>query len=706
MARERRPGSGGRMLFTDFDPSDKERDASLLEAAFRPPKDDAADDVLRPAIPTLEELAAAIGIDFEDDSGDAAAPATPRFSSSASAPGGRSPRPLRKSVRHVPPGEPSRWREEREEAAASDFADDADNRAAAPARFPEASVGRKKMRPAEPFRDDAAVDILGGMDADEEEDILSGLPADDSQSFAQEWRGRRLGMPPPRSIPYGGLDRLNDWFRPPEGATEEFFGDDAAALDQTSASGEEEDDGANSGSRLGVPPPRATPYGGLERMADWFRPPEGSAAAREPLLEESAAILDAPLPGTPTGEGARKQHAGDTTQGLDMFKGLDLEGLWREKVAHGGETSESHAGADVSVRTVDVFSDVDLESVWQEKQEATGGATDTNKPPRPADTVIMSGRDLNAASTVIMQPFASLTEDPPGSPPRQEKKPSFRLDMATNGDAAAPADVPAADAPKQQGAGAVNEQDEEDYLPGEISGERVPDIDALFDAMQEGESGAAAPKAAASRVAAPDIGALFDAMQEGEEGSAAPEAAAPPAATPDIGALFDAITDGEKEPAASDDVAPPVAAPDAGEASGGAPAGEPNGEAEASGEGAAAAEEPVAVNPMDVFSNLDAMDFSGDDGLDDDMKALLEEDEADAAAESEGGAAALPTPEPVEVMPTDFRGKLRYHVKRKAGFVLRKIAWRENWRFYCNLLASIIASASLAVIISYFLWYR
>lgn len=142
------------------------------------------------------------------------------------------------------------------------------------------------------------------------------------------------------------------------------------------------------------------------------------------------------------------------------------------------------------------------------------------------------------------------------------------------------------------------------------------------------------------------------------------------------------------------------------------------GEDESGSEPEAAA--AVPVNPADVFANMDDMDFSDD--MDDDMKAMLDESVAEIENEGAGVAvegmdgsmldrqsAALP-----EAPPKGFIGKLRHHARKLAGKVMpfaffrrlgQMIGWSENWWFYCDIVAAIIASASLAVIISYYFWY-
>lgn len=132
------------------------------------------------------------------------------------------------------------------------------------------------------------------------------------------------------------------------------------------------------------------------------------------------------------------------------------------------------------------------------------------------------------------------------------------------------------------------------------------------------------------------------------------------------------------------------------------------------------AEEEIAVNPLDVFANMDAFDDFDDDGLDDDMKAMLADGEEDVDGEpgEEGSATAEAGTAAAAPLPAGFKGKvvslLRF-VSEKVGRFLplgklknawQAIGFRDNWRFYINLVAALIATASAAVIMSYFLWYR
>ncbi len=120
---------------------------------------------------------------------------------------------------------------------------------------------------------------------------------------------------------------------------------------------------------------------------------------------------------------------------------------------------------------------------------------------------------------------------------------------------------------------------------------------------------------------------------------------------------------------------------------------------------------------MDVFADMDNMDFSDD--VDDDMRAMMEEELADEEGGEEGGASTASGEEAAvaeeEELPTTRFGLLRFRAGKIAKRVLpmktvdkalTMVAWRENWWFYCDLVAAVVASASLAVIVSYLFWYR
>ncbi|MDR1745447.1 MAG: hypothetical protein LBS30_06815, partial [Planctomycetota bacterium] len=106
--------------------------------------------------------------------------------------------------------------------------------------------------------------------------------------------------------------------------------------------------------------------------------------------------------------------------------------------------------------------------------------------------------------------------------------------------------------------------------------------------------------------------------------------------------------------------------------------------------------------------------------MDDEMRSMLEEDGGEGGEAAEGGEAGGTAGDGAEGAAAEvasdptLRGRIgrlaRRFMPARAVSVFDKIAamvaWRENWWFYCDILAAIIASASLSVIISYFVWYR
>ncbi len=120
-----------------------------------------------------------------------------------------------------------------------------------------------------------------------------------------------------------------------------------------------------------------------------------------------------------------------------------------------------------------------------------------------------------------------------------------------------------------------------------------------------------------------------------------------------------------------------------------------------------------AKDPADMFSDLDAMDFSDD--MDDEMRSMMDDEDGAEPGGGEGDDLGLDMQMALAPLPkTGVRlllsrvGKFicKYLPMRYIERLDRMVAWRENWWFYCDLLAAIIASASLAVIISYYIWYK
>ncbi len=120
-----------------------------------------------------------------------------------------------------------------------------------------------------------------------------------------------------------------------------------------------------------------------------------------------------------------------------------------------------------------------------------------------------------------------------------------------------------------------------------------------------------------------------------------------------------------------------------------------------------------AKDSDDIFSGLEDMDFSDD--MDDEMRSALVDDEVAELSGGDGDDVGLDMQMEMPELPkTGFRLVLSYTGKFLRQWLPlryyerfdRMVGWRENWWFYCDLLAAIIASASLAVIISYYVWYR
>lgn len=757
---ERRGNPTGRMLFTDFDASDKGRPST-------PARENSGSSVggfLNTPIPTIEQLASSLELDFEDDfREEAASPAVPAF-------GYDDEEDYIPDIATVPPVAPAA--EKHQEPSAGGTAKPERNgafrRGDATAIIDndpllvETSAPWRPLPPAPTVERDTNADspyrfTETGSD-DDDLDILSALPfhdefADDSEAvyrpFEGKWRGSRLGMEPPRSTPYGGIRRLEKWYRPPEIDPEEL---------------------------AGTPPP---PGG------DWYEPPT------ERREKDTFRSTNKPSP--------------DTT-GVDLFSGLDLNALWEEKVRR---RRPSSAGTGTSVTgTQDLFSGIDLDSAWEEKQRrfhsaSTGGENDVRpdrrtRPdsegadstmilehgalpppdllhpeeplPEPAQETV-SSRSMSRRSkrgkrkkTSSLPPRVGNEADALGfledldnffnegqpaaeTPERKSESKSKRMpgqapankgelelsDLVeivedrqsgerTNEPAKkktpnAPVQPPSHDSPipagdgghpgETAGTGKTAGEDTlfaDDFLdslgPAVNDSVKAPVIDdSAIESLGKGKANADA-SAEEETISAPEKDGEDTPRDEpaeetlANEGESAEEPAPPP-----IG--LDALL--ERESAASP---PQIKRPregNAGERAGDGTA--EGGEAEAEPDAAA-----VAVNPMDVFANMDGMDFS-DDGLDDDMKAMLEEDEEpESAVEAEGEAA----PATGAAAPGGFVGKVLYFAKKGVGRVvpwslLEKIsdmiAWRENWGVYCDLVAAVIASASLAVIISYYLWY-
>ena len=663
------------MYFTDFDASDKGRPASTAYDL-----DSGADDqdFLGVPFPSIEDLASSLDLDFEDDFGAPPEPAAAIMEPSDGA-----------------EDAPVHFRQDEEDYIP-------DSPPASPSELPFAPIPRAAPPPSRAEHDVEERNTADDMDAmDDILSFLSPLPAaadaeeERYRPFEGEWRGHRLGMPPPRSAPYGGVKRLREWYRPPEELAE------------------------------GAPDPGFA--------ADWYEPPR--AAARPAA---------APPP---------EQQATDTTN-LDLFTDVDLDALWREKLREKRVTEQRRKFDDgTETRSVDLFDDMDIEALWEEKvrgaRPSSGGSPDSpfaESAPGADGMVVPSADRRDVDSTVILSESGDLDRIVAAAfSPHPVERSHTRADIR----------------PSKKKSGKKRKRPTRQVDPAAAM-DFLDDLEHFFrddDAKKE--------KTSSSPVAAPEP---VEAAVAEEAEPDADEAARPSSADEfldnlSLDELVPSINENVKPPVVGDDDIEPMealssstdalgAVSDAGPTSSAAlakddvpspsassaktsdqPPAEPIGidallarektsrsgavdgaSAAPSVDDAAGAEEQppepdaVALNPLDVFSNMDDMDFSGD-GLGDEAKALMEEEELDADDMDADGPDAIDA----ETVPADLRGKARFYARKLFWRVAPKklveklcamIAWRENWWFYCDLLAAVVSSASLAVIISYFLWYR
>lgn len=795
MDRDNQPG---RMLFTDFDASEKGRP----EPVSLP-----GEPSLFAALPNIDRLAATLDIDFEDDDEEASPfhQENPDGESAETASGEHPPKtdppaPLSEDdggddvlllaslddpapADAPPPAVPS-WsdfasslKRTSPEAAAALFFEAASalpSETVPDAFAPDHSAGAPQTPPADGEAEDFDADGLDDdffdeTEEDEEMDVLSLLSPDTGegpesnpepdadefdedrvhQPFEGDWRGHRLGVTPPRARPYGGIKRLDEWYRPPE--------EDGSAED-----------------------------GQVERVTDWFEPPENRRRSLAPSRDTTRLVPrpDVSVP-TPAGDETETDHLDDlsaaaepsddpsTTTTVDIFADMDLEKMWKDKLNQSSATS----GRSGDSRYVDLFEDVDLDAAWEEKRNRPDSRRLAERKQRSsttvtgASTIVMPASALDGQDTMIMSSAElGLPDIPaPAAPERsaagssrrsarkkRKKSPPISANITPDSDALGflddldsflddggdGGDAEAAATAKKPRASALPSTIEELEIDDLISvaDEKPTDADAAADSPPA--DGEPAGEAAADAAALEEVaGAAPDVPAEEEDyiplgnvigGSeyATTEVVGADAPARDVPTTTDDVIDqvdfGD-EPAVDDTVEAPVlddsvidteignAGPDADElmaiiASGDA--------AEAAGNAEGAEEEaPVAVDPMSVFSSFDDMDFSDDDDmLDDEVKAMLAEDAEGDASLAEGGAdEKKPAAAGETAVPTTLWGKAKFFARRMImkvvpGHLLERantmIAWRDNWWFYCDLLAAVIASASLAVIFSYYFWYR
>ncbi|MCC8164994.1 MAG: hypothetical protein LIQ31_02305 [Planctomycetes bacterium] len=794
----------GRMLFTDMDILDKERSAVGV-----------ADDVapyVAPSLISLDDIAANIDLDFEDDdvpagrSADASRPDPTSTDQPGDAPAAPS----------VPAGSDPGATADDDAVPDTDAVLSLDDTAPAipytsPATFGPAALDAFPEIPTwedftKAFRqgDKAAAtrpitNLLTGLPAEAEQffnppDPVEPVVPDDKQAEDNGEAGQDEFMDSIDALLDGeDIDILSILSQPPapDGAGDSSDWAEAADADDSTGAPRRRT------TTVVVPPP-PVPYGGIERVEDWYVPPEdervftmptdwyeppeeirenaGSGGDETPVTAEEKAKRESSRRERRR-ESTRHRPVGhDTAAGLDMFSDFDLDEVWQERVKTGGTTSPD-------TRSLDLFDGLDIEELWEQRSAAgdigsfdhaggfnpeelrdqyadlSAGDTiilETNRP-EAEDTVILPGDTLQSRqapgidtgrytrpnnedeAAALLDELDSIGEsddedrsaDDDGAEAGAARRPGKRTprraasDDITFGDprrardrsgAASEDDAPRRPRrarPKASAAGALVDGDGPD--PTAVDG---PDIDYGGDDTDPGALGeaGAADGADGDDALPPDeeFGLTTDdLLDEGFDDlpginadlsapviddSAITDMDGPKPGTEEMEAIMERHL--ARENGEDDDGDPLAGIREGGD--GGDEAGQ--GEEE---------EEAVAVNPMDVFANMDDMDFSDD--MDDEMRAMMDdEEEAEGGAEGEGDAAGAAETAAM-VAPKGIIGKATFTLSRlirrvlPAGLLERlqlMIAWRENWWFYCDLVAAIIASASLAVIISYYIWYR
>ncbi|MCD8140590.1 MAG: hypothetical protein LUE17_12585 [Planctomycetaceae bacterium] len=383
----------------------------------------------------------------------------------------------------------------------------------------------------------------------------------------------------------------------------------------------------------------------------------------------------------------------------EMFSDVDLEALWREQVEKRNRARSSGRHGKADSRVVDLFDEVDLEAAWDERKKA-GLREGTVRFPELAigETLVLEPGLLDSSQTAVMNP-EDMPAFPPVPPAAEEPAPA---------DAARPSDSVMSRYRLASGEGATLEQDigyaaEDGAAPGDAVSE-----EEAFDDLQS--------------LLEPEDAVGGDAREVGEGAAVSHDFVsgiyAPTITTDDVINTIslddEPINADVSAPVIDDSAITSVRGPRPGTEEMMAIMGEYDGQAGADG---AEEGEAVAVDPMDVFANMDGVDFDFSDDMDDEMRAMLD-DEGEALDEDAEGAAEETAPSPDDIPPDGRVAKLVWRIRRyakrympeKAVRILEQlqgaIAWKENWWFYCDLLAAIIASASLAVIISYYIWYR
>ncbi len=731
MAETKGDKRAGRMLFTDFDASGKGRPVAALDDVLFP-------DGARPGsfpgrpLPTIEELAASLGLDFEDDGGGQT---------------GRHERPSPPEPERGDDSAPRASLVDDDERIATEYPDIRipafDGRDVRPQDEPDAPTWdevtygfrRSGEKPAVPSTAAMAAEIAaesndyaryptdrypavqpeppgGGIPEDGDFDILSAIPpgepgeAEDDlyRPHEGDWRGHRLGLDAPRGRPYGGVKRLDDWYRPP--ATTDEPGEHT-----------------------------------VERIDDWYEPPEeympGDPArmdeaprdrADEPLPDERREHDAESLERGKTRIGGERWRGSGTTSNLDIFSDLDMEALWQEKLLQRKNTQEERHTA-----TQDIFADLNLDEVWEKKREFAGPAAAQARP----DSTVIFNPDLLGGDATVVVPTARLDPDRKlERATRERRKPAPTPEPAPR----RPTRAVRGDSPPAAADTAFDFLDDSEIefdssllfqdppaAEAEAAGKKRPlphEVDTvelnLDDLIAEADA-KTSDEISRSAIAVPVIGNDAIVSVRGDKGAIQSESAEEADTAGRSGGgdndEFPIPDDVHGDVVGDGDLAMPTGSAPAerpGDGEDGEKAGSGNSAGADSGAAGAVPEEmPVEVDPMDVFANLDNMEFS-DGGLDDEMKAMLDEGKETPPAEADGANAA-PARVRAKPPPSGFMGRVLHATGKVLDKVLPKrflarmkamIAWRENWWFYCDLLAAIIASASLAVIISYFVWYR
>lgn len=730
----------GRMLFTEFDVSDKGRPVAVLPPG-QPPG------FIPGPLHSITELASSLDFGFEDDESDIPPPPPDNMTGDDDPGGEGSGEPSLQSDLLLPPGEDGElsleqalysagvheyaapapvaptWEEYLKALRSPRTRDEMGEVSRQPPPPPEAT-GSPSSAASVPFAVDstaptAAYPAVGGDD--EDIDVLSALWFEGAEDQPVS---RERSVPPPPPVPYGGVERVEDWFDPPENQYE--------------------------------PPPPSR---------DWFEPPD------KPFLPDGAGqIPGGRLDADARDDGPTRRMEHPPTRNMspsdsifDIFADVDVDALWRERLATAGAPADSQS---TDTRSIDLFSGIDLDELWEARTGQSPAGSHTDLFPReeggasatdPNDTVILDDEaiDIMAASfpEAVREddrshaPQAETAEAPPLPPPPEtdgalsddpdeldellEWEDSAPLPEGAEAEDAGNRDAAGKDFAAKAGSDSyLDVMDEFETGVHDVVAPQVDNaaIESGVKRRKRAMADAAESASASTPTGLPRSGdeAEPDAGEEGSEqyipeadggnmdDQIAPEEvegdSPPSSATPKRGLVTDDLLDIDfGDMAVNADVAAPViddSAIDPLQRGGPRPGTE---EMQAIADGGEAA----AVNPMDVFANMDDMDFSDD--MDDDMRAMMDEEEEDAGVEADAEDLSAAAAARVEPVPKSLVGKARYYAKRALRRVVpmsllerldRMVAWGDNWWFYCDLLAAIIASASLAVIISYYVWYR